>query len=287
MTFFLSIDGSQLEQMIAAIKSLKDSSSFLQRFLISATPVFFGAMLGLGFGFFTEWLRNRRENRKTIRDGRESELAQLNVVMTAIGFNIESLVHTVGQQILPHYRTCEEAMSAVHAVKSGKMTLPLFDEKLHSALTSIMKRCPEPHQIEVDFFRDVQFIVTHDPDLLKLSAWISTFTKDLRYILNERNKMIDTATIGNQEHDFAAVEFYVEIQVTISISEIINSFQLLQQLHSVSQKLVGIITKIYGDMPGRKLQILPPPVFNSLLAELECICRTSNPDWPPPEPPPT
>ncbi len=285
MTASTLMDDAQLRQIVAAIRGLKDGGSLWRHFLISAAPVFFGAVLGLAFGFFADWLKTRRENRKISRAKREEELAQLNGIMTALGFNVESLTHTVMQQVMPHYDQSHAAIDAIQAVRDGKMTLQQFDELLHSDFMPAMTRCPDPYFIEVELFRAAPFVIAHDPNLLKLSAWIPTYIRDLRYILSERNKMIDLTTLGQASLDGATIERSMHTQASVANAEVVNSFQLFQQLLSVSERLEVIIKSDYGDMPGRKLRIQPPDALKDTLARLEHITKSVVPDLPPPQPP--
>jgi hypothetical protein len=48
------IDELQFQKLLEAIDKLKDHDTYIERFLVAAAPVFFGAVLGLAFGFFTD-----------------------------------------------------------------------------------------------------------------------------------------------------------------------------------------------------------------------------------------
>jgi hypothetical protein len=280
----LLIDHAQLQTIISTIASLRDGSPYWQRFLVSAAPVFFGAVLGLAFGFFTDWRKTRRENLKLSRERQEGELAKLSGVMTALGFNIEALIHTAMQQILPHHKQSHAAVGAALAVRSNIMQIQEFDELLHSEFRPMMARCPDPYFIEVELFKEIPFIVAKDPSLLKQSGWILTFERNLRNILSERNKLIDLATLGKDAVNFEMIERQAATQASISEREIVDCYQLLEQLRDVSKKLETIIRQNYKDVFGPKLKVMPPEAFQAILGELERLCKEIVPDWPPPEP---
>jgi hypothetical protein len=284
MVDLISFDDAQLQKILSTVGGLKDGALSWQRFLLLAAPVFLGAILGFAFAFLMDWLRTRRENRKIIRERQEKELAQLSGVMIALGFNIEALIHTVMQQILPHYKQSHAAAAAVLAARINKITIQQFAALLHSEYQPMITRCPDQYFIEIELFKELTFVVAKDPDLLKHSAWIPTYMRNLRNILSERNKMIDLATLGKDQLDFEMIERQITTQATISDIEIVNSFQLFQQLIAVSKKLENVIIKDYKNVFGPKLKVQPPDVIKDVLAELENLSKAIVPDWPPDEP---
>jgi hypothetical protein len=62
------------------------------------------------------------------------------------------------------------------------------------------------------------------PELLKLSGWIGTYTRDLKGILGQRNKLIDLATLGNDALIFEMIERQAATQATILDIEVMNCF---------------------------------------------------------------
>lgn len=288
MTVPVSIDPAQFQKVLATIGGLKDRTSLSQHFLVAAAPVFFGALLGLAFGFITDWHKTRREHRKLSRERREKELSQLSIVMTALGFNIESLVHTVMQQVLPHHKQSHAALAAIRAVMKREMELKKFNELLHSEYKPMLMRSPAPYFIEVELFKEAFFILEKDPEILKRSAWIMTFMHDVKNILSERNKLIDLATLGKDAIplNLDAIEQHIANQATVANAEVVNCFQLLEQLLFVCKKLENIIKKYYKDVSGPKLKVQPPEVLQAIFDELERISKTLVPDLPPSEPSP-
>jgi hypothetical protein len=191
------------------------------------------------------------------------------------------------QQVLPHHKQSHAAVSAILAVRSGAITIQQFDELLHSEFLPVVMRCPEPHLIEVELFKEIPFIVAKDPELLKLSGWVGTFTRNLKNILSERNRLIDLATLGKEALDFGMVERQVAAQAAIADREIVDSFQLFEQTLAVCKKLETVIGQNYIDVFGPKLKVQPPDVLQTILEELGRLSREIVPDWPPPEPSPT
>lgn len=120
-----------------------------------------------------------------------------------------------------------------------------------------------------------------------VSGWIITYTRYLKAILNDRNKLIDFATIESAKDglDLPALERQIATQATIADVEVVNAYQLFLQLKEASQKIENIITTEYKNVVGPKLKVEPPEVFGTLMTELERITRGVVPDWPSPEPP--
>jgi hypothetical protein len=108
--------------------------------------------------------------------------------------------------------------------------------------------------------------------------------RNLRNILSDRNKIIDLATLGKDALDFGMIERQVATQATISDMEIVNCFQLFEQLLAVSKKLETVISQNYKDVFGPKLKVQPPEALQAVLGELEQLSKAIVPDWPPPEP---
>jgi hypothetical protein len=282
-----AINDAQFQKIVAAIDALYDHTPYWRHFLVTAVPIFLASLLGLGTALFLDLLKTRRESRKLIRERREKELAQLSSVVTAIGFNVESLIHTVMQQVLPHHEQSHAAVAAVSAVKNRTMDLKHFDVMLHSDFQPMVSRCPDPYLIDVEFFKEIPFILAKDPDLLKRSGWIIMSTRHLKHVLSERNKNIDLATIGQDvlNLDLNSVERQAEIQAAISNAEIVNCHQLFTHLLSACDRLEAVIKDDYKDVIGPKLKVQPPDVLKDVLKELERLAKEIVPDWPPPEPP--
>jgi hypothetical protein len=97
------LDNNQLQFIAATINNLKDHTPHWLDPVKSIATTVLAAMLGFGFAWFLDYLKNNRERNKTIRERREKELSSLSATNVAIIFNIETLIHTTMQQIFPHY----------------------------------------------------------------------------------------------------------------------------------------------------------------------------------------
>jgi hypothetical protein len=239
----------QFQKLLAAIEAIRDHAVNWNQLFITALPTFLATFLASILGFATalllDWLRTRRDNRKVARERLEKELAQLSGASTAMGFNVEALTHIVYQQILPHYEAARDVLLLIERVKENDS---LARQKLNTLFFSkyqslIMMRSPALYLMETDFFKDLPFITGRDPEALKLSGWILTYTNHLRGILTERNKQIDIVTnTGTQQHqDIEAIERAVETQESISKTEIVNVYLLLAEIKEMSVKLEQII----------------------------------------------
>jgi hypothetical protein len=83
------------------------------------------------------------------------------------------------------------------------------------------------------------------------------------------------------------IERHAETQTSISNAEIVNCFQLFEQILAVCNELEIIIKQDYKDVFGPKLRVQPPEVLQAILEELGRLSKTIVPEWPPPEPPST
>jgi hypothetical protein len=186
------------------------SDAQLQRILDSnweiVIPVFVSAFLAMFVGIILEYFKGYRERKKVSVERQKRELTQLNVAATAMGFNIESLLHIVMQQILPHHERSHAAFVALHAVENDTAKFRMFFENMHIEFTAMMTRCPEPYFTDLEFFKEIPFVLAKDPELLKLSGWMVSYTWALKQLLSERNKRIDIATNNAAESlDFQAL----------------------------------------------------------------------------------
>lgn len=277
-----ALTDAQLQKIIAAINNLSDRSPFWK----PAIPIFLAALLAFVFALLLDGLKTRRENRKVARERSEKELSLLSGANTAIAFNIEALIHTTMQQIMPHYHQSHAALAMIEQVKADPTKLPLFDKLLHSEFAPMMTRCPVPYFSEIDFFKELSFILSKDPELLKILSWVITYIFDLKLILNERNKLIDRATIDiKEDKNFDMIERDIVTQTHISSIEIVNAHQLFSILLAASKKIETIIVEHYKSVTGAKLKFQAPPALALLLLELDRIVKEFVPDFPPPEPP--
>jgi hypothetical protein len=250
----VTFDDGQLQKLLASIDALQDHAPFWNHFLNTAVPIFLASLLGLATALLLDWLKTRRESRKSTCERLEKELVQLSGANTAIAFNIEALIHSVMQQILPHHEQSHAACKAIEALNGDPNRLKKFDDQLHSEFLPMMKRCPEPYLEDVNLSKDLPFLIAKDPGLIRLSGWIITYTRNLKAILNERNKLIDKATIENEKDglDLPDLERQIATQARIAGIEVVNAYQLFLVLKEASQKIENITTVEYKNVGHRR-----------------------------------
>jgi hypothetical protein len=161
----IALDDSQIQRILAAIDALADHSPNWKHLLLTAVPVFLASLLGFGTAYLLDWLKTRRENRKTVRERLEKELEQLSGVNTAIAFNVTVLIHTVEQSIFPHYEKSHAAQAAMSALNAGILGKESFSRLLHTDLQPMLRRCPDPYLEEVNLSKDLSFLLKKDHSL--------------------------------------------------------------------------------------------------------------------------
>jgi hypothetical protein len=186
---------------------------------VGAFPVVLGAVLAMGVSAFTEFLKTRHEYRQSARERQEKELTQLNVLTSAIVYNVEILLHVVMQQILPHHEQSDKAAAALRAATTAEQQR-VFAESVYSNFTGMMTRCPEPYFVEVNVFKDTPFVLTKDPELLSLSGWMVSYTRLLKDALSERNKRIDIATSESAAKGLTIPELEEQIRIQRHLGDI-------------------------------------------------------------------
>lgn len=243
-------------------------------------PTAIGAFLGFGAAQLQDFLRTRREKRKEDRKRREDELAQIGATLTALMFNLESAVHTVMQQVLPHYRASKGALNVFHSAANQRpLWQPgLVHQKIQPFLQNAFRRSPEPHLVAIDAFRDLSFLVNKHAELVKGCGWIESFARDLRFILRERNKLIDVATVPapKEGHSLEDLHIQMETQVSISGVELGNSFQLLDNAIKMIEGLIAIQNSDYKGVAGPRLKITYPPVVDQVRQELQIALESED-----------
>lgn len=276
------IDDAQLQNLLSALGKLGSHTSHWD--YTTAIPTFLGALLGFGAAMLADWLKTRRERKTRIRERREKELAQLSGTNTMLAFNVETLVHTAMQQIIPHFEASHTAVKELHAGRKppGDYTGHMITRCMQEA----MKRCPEPNLTQADLFVDLSFLLGKDPELLKQTGWVTTYVRDLKFILRERNKLIDLATTGGEQEEITRLAFerQIEHQANVSIPEVVNCYQLFKAIERTMDGISRIISDLYKDVEGPKLKMAKPAIYDQVILKLENIVKKVVPDLPPEEP---
>ncbi len=256
----------------------------LDKLIETTFPVVLGAVLAVATGFFSDWRKASRDNRKALRDRQEKELKQVNAVSTAMGFNIEALLHIVMQQILPHRAHSHAALDGLQETAGDAEKVRLFFATMHEKYRAMMMRCPEPYFIDLEFFKEIPFVLEKDPELLKLSGWMVSYTRALKELIKEQNNRIDLAANRTEQGlAFPTLEEDIRVQAHIGDGEIINALMLFEQFVVICKKLRKI-TESYSKEFGVRLAVAFPEPLESVMRELRRIAETVAPDAPPPDP---
>lgn len=276
-------DDSQLLKLLAAIEKLKDNSHTVEHLLTTAFPAFIGTFLGFLFGQFTELLRNRRENRKTETEREENELSQLNVISSALWFNLEQVLHLVLQQLLPHHIASHDAMTEFQSAMTSEHNVKQLAASISDRFPAMTMRCPQPTLIDLDLFKTIPFALEVDPELLKLSGWVTSYGKDLHAIIDVRNTQIDLIPKANLSGglDLGNIQEQIRVHAHLSQVECINSFMYLKMICNVLTKIEKI-TGRYSHLNKIRLKGSFPDIFNKTMQELETIAK-EHPDYTPDE----
>jgi hypothetical protein len=86
-------------------------------------------------------------------DRQKREISQINVAITGMGYNIETLLHTAHQYILPHHTESHLAYTALEKASGDPQRLAELAMSI-SMYRALVATCPEMHLIEWDFFKE-------------------------------------------------------------------------------------------------------------------------------------
>jgi hypothetical protein len=149
------------------------------------------------------------------------EMTQINVAISGMGYNIETLLHFTLQYIL---RIIPKAISFYTALGKASGNPQQLAQLVMSISTyrALVTTCPEMHLIEWDFFRETPYIVEKDPELLKQTGWLISQSRELATALKNRNDhMINAMNITNQQGGLKTSQFQsiLHLQTTIADAE--------------------------------------------------------------------
>jgi hypothetical protein len=143
---------------------------------------------GIGLEYFKNW----RANVKAKAEQQRHEVAQINVAIARIAFNVESFLHAVFQNILPHPEQSHLAYNELQTTKGDGERISQFAISLHK-YPALMMTCPEMHFVEWDFFKELPFLIEKDPELLKQAGWLLRRAREINKTISDRNNYIQTA----------------------------------------------------------------------------------------------
>jgi hypothetical protein len=89
-------------------------------------------------------------NAAAIKQRLEREVAQINIAIYAMGYNIETLHHFVSQHILPHNKESCVAYEALQKADDDREKIAQLAMSL-STYRALVTICPDMHLIEWDF----------------------------------------------------------------------------------------------------------------------------------------
>jgi hypothetical protein len=111
-----------------------------------------------------------------------------------MGFNTEALQHIAMLQVLPHHRDSHAARAMLSQVTTAEQAQN-FGRIMSQRFSCMTTRCPESYFIEVDLFKEIPFVLAQDPEWLTLSGWMTTFIRELKNNLKDRNEAIGKAAM--------------------------------------------------------------------------------------------
>jgi hypothetical protein len=244
--------------------------------------VFLAAFLGMCTGIALELFKNWRVNVKASHEKQTRELQQINGVIAGIGFNIETLLHLVMQNILPHYRQSHAAYKALHALpRDDGENIARFAISLHQ-YPALMMTCPELHFIECDFWKEIPFIIEKDPELVKQSGWLVSYAREIQNATSQRNKSIEAArALASQQAgklSFYVLDSVLQIQAATSDAECVTALEFFRVCLRMARHLENI-NRTYK-IRGNKTTLTPPTPLPDAMNELKKIADVLVPQMP-------
>jgi hypothetical protein len=263
-----SVSETQLERILSAINTSHPGGWWQW---VPVASVFVSALLamlvGIGLESFKTWWSAKRSEEERQR----KEIAAINVAISGITYNIETLLHATGQHILPHYEESHKAYTALcEAGEDAQKFAQLL--KLLPTYRALVTICPQIYFVEWNFLSELSFIVEKDPELLKKSGWLTSFARALHAATRNRNDIILSArdaTLrqgGMKRDEFRST---LQLQTSIADAECLNASQLFDILIDIERRLESI-NETYK-IKARKSRITLPNELNTNLEQLHKI----------------
>jgi hypothetical protein len=162
--------------------------------------------------------------------------------------------------------------------KAAKFAATLFPITYRALVTT----CPEMHFIELDFFRELPFIVEKDPELLKQTGWLISQSRDLATAIKNRNSHIVAAmrtTTDKGGLKLAELNSILHLQTSIANAECITSLQLFELLLEMEKKLEAI-NETYK-IKARKSRLTVAKPLETVMNQLrEIVTQLDDPNLP-------
>jgi hypothetical protein len=257
---------------------------------VQVASIFLAAFLGMCTGISLEYFKNWRANVKAKTEHQRHEVAQINVAIAGIAFNLESFLHAVFQNVLPHHEQSHLAYNELQTTKGDGERISQFAISLHK-YPALMMTCPEMHFVEWDFFKELPFLIEKDPELLKQAGWLLRRAHEINKTISDRNNYIQTAMsiTANQKGglNFYQLDSILQAQRSIANAECVTGLEFFHVLLDIATRL-QTIGGTYT-IPGKRTRLTPPEPLAEAMARLSAIhaqaaAQMPGYQWPGPAP---
>jgi hypothetical protein len=202
-------------------------------------------------------------------DRQKQEIIKINVAISGMEYNIETLLHSTVQYILPHHTESHLAYTALDKASGNPEKLVQLVMSI-STYRALVTTCPEIHLIEWDFFRETPFIVEKDPELLKQTGWLISQSRELATAIKNRNHhMFEARNITTQQGGglkTSQFQSILHLQTTIADAECVIALQLFELFLDIEKRLEAINETYKIEAHKSKLTVAKPlyDVMNQL-----------------------
>jgi hypothetical protein len=174
----------------------------------------------------------------------QQEISKINVAISGIGYNIETLLHIVTQFIIPHHASAHKAFTDLrNALKDPQEAAQFAATFFPQTYPALVTLCPDVHFIEWDFFEKLPFLAEKDPELLRQTHWLISQSRDLMNAIKNQNSATQNAgskTIQEGGLKLSALYSILHLQTSIANGECFTSLQLFELFVSMEKKLETI-----------------------------------------------
>jgi hypothetical protein len=232
---------------------------------------------GIGLEIFKTW----RANTKAREERQRREVAQINIAISGMGYNIETLLHAVSQHILPHHKESHILYNALEKASGDPEKL------VHLAMSfptyrALVTLCQEMHLIEWDFFKELPFIVEKDPEMLKQTGWLISQSRQLSTaIRNRNNNTLSAMQVTTQKGGlkFSEIASILHLQASIADSECITALQLFELFLAIEKQL-EVINDTYKIKDKKSKLSVAKPHLEIVMDQLSEISKSTSPKMP-------
>jgi hypothetical protein len=177
-------------------------------------------------------------------DRQQREILHINLAISSIEYNIETLLHIVSQYIVPHHADTYKAYTDLHnAIKDQQQAANFARTFYPAAYPALVTLCPDVHFIEWNFFEKLPFLTEKDPELLRQTHWLISQSRDLATAIKTQNSLTQDAfrnTIQEGGLTLAALNSILNLQASVANAECFTSLQLFELFLSMEKKLEAV-----------------------------------------------